>query len=118
MKKKIIVIGIIILLAVVGLSGCTEESETNRISVEELLLHLDKYLNTTVTVKGFLYTLQFESGVTDKGYTILIKIPDSIDTDEFYATVEYYVTGILRRGTYEGVGKKVSYLEVSKIESA
>ncbi len=62
MKKQLIIIGIIVILLAVGLSGCEDKSssETNYLSVFEVCEHPNKYLDApdnrqTVTIKGYYY---------------------------------------------------------------
>jgi hypothetical protein len=52
MKKQIIIVGIIVLLVTVGLSGCT--SEESVLTVSSVLADKQKYDNKTINVDGYI----------------------------------------------------------------
>lgn len=54
MKQQLIMIGIITILVSIGLSGCTGNNllPTSEISISELKLYPEKYVNETVKIKG------------------------------------------------------------------
>jgi len=55
MKKHIIIISIILMVTLIGLSGCEqkENSSINIVSIDEILSHPNRYLNSSVTIRGF-----------------------------------------------------------------
>ena len=119
MKKQLVIIGIIILLVSVGLSGCQQLSGETLIS--DIKAHPNSYINKTVTIRGLNYMVEAVTGlviVVDKSTDSLpLKISDNVQKPTpFLPTAEYKYTGIVRYG--EVVKDAVMlYLEVTKIET-
>ena len=130
MNKQLIIIGIIVLLVVV-LSGCVEQTNTEQnnnelseISLKDISEHANKYINQTVIVRGE-YWRSYNATV----YRIYDIIPDGIsmlakETNDitkpalFVLHSQYKFTGIVRYGELPSlsIGSEL-YLEVSKIEA-
>jgi len=62
MKKQLMIVGIIVLLISVGLSGCTDNTGSKELSYNELRDHIGKYIDTEITVKGYVSQVFSESG--------------------------------------------------------
>jgi len=109
MKKQLVIIGTIVLLIVVGLSGCLENDYVN---VYDLRNKPNDYLDKSIVVKAHYYA--YESSIYD--ITPLTGIPleinegvgESILIDEG----EYYFRGTLKR--YPETPEN-TYFEVSEI---
>jgi hypothetical protein len=115
MKKQTIVVGIIILLIIVGLSGCNEQ--TDEVSIIEIKQHVNKYLNQTVTVIGEYWKTIIKD---EDSNTLYIYISDTVVKPTFIDGLEYRFTGIVRYALFPGIPYYTEpsiYLEVTKIGS-
>ena len=113
MKIQIIIVGIIILLFTVRLSGCDEQ--TNVVSIIEIKEHLNKYLNQTVTVMGEYWKTIIKD---EESNTLYIYISDAISKPTFIDGLEYRFTGIVRYALFPSIPYYTEpsiYLEVTKI---
>jgi len=112
-KKLIILIGIIVLLVCVGLSGCDQFS--NAISSTDIRNHPNNYIGKTVVLIGKYYG----GLIFDSGGTFDIVIPDIVQKPTPLVTGgTYKFTGIVRYGQVPGsYYAPTTYLEVTKIET-
>ena len=122
MKKQLLIIGIIVLLITVGLSGCQQSSQSSVItSIGDIHANANKYINQTVTVQATYY------GVGGNSYYMIMDSTMSIYATETNNVVkptplvsasQYKFTGIVRYGQPPGSFFSPDvYLEVSKIEA-
>ncbi len=87
MKKQLIIVGIIVILLTVGLSGCNEQNNNtynqNLISFDELSNHLPKYIGKNVTIEGYVEMVvppiaRFVDRASYPNYLVWLNIPRSI----------------------------------------
>ena len=113
MKKQLIIIGIIILLICVSLSGCNEQN--NVVSIKDIKENINNYLNQTVTVIGEYWKNIIKD---EDSNTLYIYISDAISKPTFIDGLEYRFTGIVRYALFPGIPYYTEpsiYLEVIKI---
>ena len=105
MKKQLMIVGIIIILLTVGLSGCNEVGLTN---IGDLSANPQNYLGKEVKVKGTVGLGLGIGAVTDEeGHSFPIKY-DTMTT----LTGKYYLTGIIKQTSLIGY-----YLDIIKAEA-
>lgn len=130
MRKQLIIIGIIVLLVSVGLSGCNKQTNNNsggdveETTVDNIKNHVNNYIGKTVAIRGCCYgynvSMPYAIHDTDQG------IMYAINTDDFKDSTihdgheyEYKFIGIIREGDVPD-SDYISceyYIEVIKIES-
>ena len=114
MKKQLIIIGIIVLLITVGLSGCFENELSGDLSPGEVRQHTDKYIGKIVTVRGY-YSLGLILPSMDSNNpnilteTIQIILPEGI---KCYDGSQYRFTGIIIEGMFH-----YACLNATKVEA-
>lgn len=113
MKKQLVVIGIVAMLVCVGLSGC-QNTGKNIVSIGELNANPEKYINKTVTVRGFIVVNIIED--TSNLNSIIFKYSDNFSEMNKVNSGEFYFTGIFKYGDFQFYGK-VCYLVVTDIDS-
>jgi len=102
MKKQFIIVGIIVLLVCVGLSGCNENVLVGDLSPGEVRQHTDKYLGKTVTVRGY-YSLGLILPSIDANNpnilteAIQVQLPEGI---KCYDSSQYRFTGVVVVGMF------------------
>jgi len=103
MKKQLVIIGIIIILLAVGLSGCNEQSNNTSnqdvVSFEELSNHLPKYIGKNVTIEGYVEMVvppiaRFVDRASYPNFLVWLNIPNSITL----YTGMYRITGTVTQG--------------------
>ncbi|MCJ7571056.1 MAG: DUF3316 domain-containing protein [Candidatus Thermoplasmatota archaeon] len=105
MKKQLIIIGIIVILITVGLSGCNEIGLTN---IGDLSASPQNYLGKEVRVKGNVVLMVGIGSITDEqGHSFAIKY-----TTMTTLTGNYYLTGIVEHNSLTGY-----YLDVTKADA-
>jgi len=119
MRKQLIIVGIIILLIVVGLSGCNEQSSKSTIS--DMYRHSNTYINQNVTIIGnsSLYSSD-NYWITDStGASIIATNSNNVIKPTPLVTgSQYKFTGIVRYGQPPGCDMaNTVYLVVTKIEA-
>ncbi len=128
MKKQIIIVGIIVLLVAVGLSGCQiqscpDPSENKPIAIGCILQNQEIYLNKSVIIKATFGRRNDSIWITTPSI-YYANVPDSLDinissgvnTSILIPAKEYYFTGIVKEFEAEHTGRHPHYLEVTKIE--
>jgi|GEM_PF-4820966 len=133
MKKQLIIIGIIVLLVCVGLSGCQIQScsdpgDNKPIAVGCILQNPDKYLNKSVIIKG-TYTRndEFNRSMVTTSSIHYANVPDGlnlifledVNTSMLKSGKEYSFTGIIKEFEIRDYNYQLHpfYLEVTKIET-
>lgn len=99
MKKQLVILGIIIILICIELSGCS----SNVTNIGDIQANPQKYLNKEVTVEGTCAV----TGIMDNNQHVLIYQYSSM------LTGRYRLTGIIKSYPYTST----CYLEVTKAES-
>ena len=133
MKKQLLIIGIIVLLICVGLSGCQiqncpDPSGNKPISIGCILQNPDKYLNKTVIITGtYGKNDNFNETWVTTPSIHFANVPDNlnlifleeVNTSVLIAWKDYSFTGILKEFGTEDKGTQMHpiYLEVTKIEA-
>ena len=124
MNKQLIILGIIILILTVGLSGCNQQqSQSSKItSSNEILSNPNNYIDHSITVQGHYYGNK--SSFFTSNYMIMCPSSlyainsDNVDTPTplvYGAT--YKFTGIVRFGHLpDSFLTDIVFLEVTKIE--
>jgi len=128
MNKKIIIVGIIVLL-VVGLSGCQiqscpDPSDNKPIAIGCIKQNPDIYLNKSVIIKATFGKRNDSIWITTPSIHYA-NVPDSLDINISYKVntsilipwEEYYFYGIVKEFETEHTGLGPFYLEVTKIET-
>ena len=100
MKKPILaIVGMGFILLAVWMSGCLNANDRSTASVVDISRNPDKYINTTVTIKGFyagseqafwgpLYRIRDSSG-----NSILSELSEQLNNSTLVLDTEYYWTG-------------------------
>jgi len=114
------IVGIIVILLAVGLSGC---SETKLTTVTQIREHTNDYIGKTVTIKGTCYGGDDNSpyAIFDEGYNNMyaLNLNNVVKPSKLYSGTLYKFTGIVRDAEYtDKLIMAEYYLEVSKIETA
>lgn len=105
LNKQLLIIGIILLLLTVGLSGCNEIGLTN---IGDLSANPQNYLGKEVKVKGNVGLGLGIGTVTDEeGHSFPIKYVTMTTL-----TGKYYLTGIIKQTSLIGY-----YLDVTKVDA-
>jgi len=130
MKKQLIIVGIIVLLVAVGLSGCQiqscpDPSENKPIAIGCIKQNPEIYLNKSVIIKGtygknddlnqtWVTTPSIHFGnVPDMLNLIFL---EEVNTSVLILWKDYSFTGIVKEFEAEHTGLGPFYLEVTKIE--
>ena len=110
MKKQLIIIGIIIILLAVGLSGCNETG-IGLTDIGDLVANPKNYLGKEVKVKGVIIGNLI---CDNSGLSFPFKLNNSLNG-------EYYLTGIVKYGNLESIPSPIDinkyYLNVTKAEA-
>lgn len=119
MNKKILYIGILVILIFIGLSGCISET-----SIKDINEHPNDYIDKEVTIQGF-YGGNFPAAYSAKSIyqknegnndVIAAKFNgEQVDVNGLILNAEYKFTGIVKSGEYTGVN--YVYIEVIKFEA-
>jgi hypothetical protein len=105
MEKKLMILGLIIILLAVVLSGCNEIGLTN---IGDLSANPQNYFGKEVKVKGSVMLIAGIGSITDEqGHSFGIKY-NTITT----LTGNYYLTGIVEHNSITGY-----YLDATKAEA-
>ncbi|VVB61207.1 Uncharacterised protein [uncultured archaeon] len=109
MKKQLILIGIIAMLVTVGLSGCSENnnSDTGIVSFQELLGNSTKFYGQNITMKGYIngtvygvgnssYNAFFYDSSSNPQYVLVLDVPSDI----VIHTGMYTITGTVIKQIY------------------
>jgi len=109
MNKHLIATGIVILLLVVGLSGCTEIG-IGLTNIGDITANPENYDGKEVTIEGTcLYILNYGKITDDAGHNIIFAYPNSING-------MYRLTGIIKNGDIE-LGAERYYLDVTQVKA-
>ena len=111
MKKQLMIIGIIVLLITIGLSGCNETG-IGLTDIGDLVANPENYLGEDVKVKGVIIGNLI---CDNSGLSFPFKLKNSLSG-------EYYLTGIVAYGNPEGIppspiDTNEYYLNVTKAEA-
>ena len=124
MNKQLVIIGIVAILVTVGLSGCTG-NPTNQISISELKLFPELYVNKTYTFYGeYIHsrgigengTSYYTDLVTYQGEFLYLNF-SKITKPEVQNGNVYYFTGKLVKHETVAYDPFDYWLEVTKVES-
>jgi len=109
MKKHLIVIGIVALLLVVGLSGCTDVG-IGLTNIGDITANPDNYYGKEVTVEGTCsFIMNYGLIIDDAGHRIYFTYHNSINGN-------YQLTGIIRNDDI-GLGGEILYLDVTQVKA-
>lgn len=87
MKKPFVIIGIIVLLVTVGLSGCNNIGTTN---IGDITANPQNYLNKTVTIEGTCVSIYTNRMIADdSGHQLPFKFQNSLNG-------RYRLTGVIK----------------------
>jgi len=100
MKKQLMIIGVIVILITVGLSGCNE-TDIGLTDIGDLQAYPENYLGKEVKVKGVIVGNLI---CDDSGFNFPFKFNNSLSGD-------YYFTGIVE---HDSIGY---YLNVTKAQA-
>ena len=127
MKKQLVIIGIIVLLVCVGLSGCQiqscpDPSENKPIAIGCIKQNPEIYLNKSVIIKATFGKRNDSIWITTPSIHYA-NVPDSLDinissginTSILIPWEEYYFYGIVKEFEAEHTGLGPFYLEVTNV---
>lgn len=120
MNKQLSVFGMVILILVVGLSGCNQLSNGDTVSFQELNDHLAKYIGKNITIVGYIgevigkewsnpYTANFYDSSSSPSYAVGLQVPSDIDV---------YRGQYRIRGTVKEAGYIITYIALVDVVSA
>ena len=123
MNKKLITLGIVVLLISIGLSGCNGIG-IGITSINDIQKHPNSYLNKTVTIRAITYittpleTPDFYTLSDDTGI-FYAKVTDNIDTLIVISGGECDWTGIIRydNNLFAFDKSKELYMELTEIKA-